>query len=87
VHTSHAVVVPVFINGLGNDILRQVRSNFDGTGEPIHVLYGAPIDFSDLLAEPASPRVFQQIADRALEHIALLGQRERALRDQGTRAS
>lgn len=80
VHTARTTVVPVFINGLGNQIWRQIRSNFDGTGTPIYVLYGTPIDFSDLLAEPASPRVFQQIAERTREHITALGERERALR-------
>lgn len=78
VHTARPVVVPVFIVGLGNDIWRQIRSNFDGTGEEIHVHYGPPIDFSDLLVEPASPRLFQQIADRTLEHVAALGEQVRA---------
>jgi 1-acyl-sn-glycerol-3-phosphate acyltransferase len=82
VHTARTTVVPVFINGLGNDILRQVRSNFDGTGTPIHVLYGEPIDFQDLLREPPSQRVFQQIAERTREYIMALGERERSLREQ-----
>ena len=81
VHTARAVVVPVFINGLENDLWRQVRGNFDGSGKPIHVICGPPIDFSDLLAEPASGRVFQQIADRTLEHIGALGRKERLLRE------
>jgi len=80
VHTARVPVVPVFINGLKNDIWRQIRGNFDGTGSPIHVVCGEPIDYDDLLAEPASPRVFQQIAERTLEHIGALGERERALR-------
>jgi 1-acyl-sn-glycerol-3-phosphate acyltransferase len=81
VHTARVPVVPVFINGLSNDVVQQVRGNFSGTGRKIHVLYGPAIDFSDLLTEAPSPRVFQQIADRAMAQIAALGQRERALRD------
>jgi 1-acyl-sn-glycerol-3-phosphate acyltransferase len=80
VHTARVPVVPVFINGLQNDIWRQIAGNFNGTGSPINVLCGEPIDYDDLLAEPASPRVFQQIADRTLEHIGALGEKERALR-------
>lgn len=80
VHTARAVVVPVFVNGLGNDIWRQIRSNFDGSGRKIHVLYGAPIDLEDLFAEPPSQRVFQAIAERTREHITALGERERTLR-------
>lgn len=80
VHTARAFVVPVFINGLSNDFVRQIRSNFDGTGTPVHLLYGPPIDFSDLQAEAPSPRIFQQIADRAMRHIAELGEKERLLR-------
>ena len=86
VHTARTTVVPVFVNGLGNDIVRQIRSNFDGTGRAIRVLYGKPIDFDDLLAEPPSQRVFQQIADRTREHIMALGERERALREQASDA-
>jgi 1-acyl-sn-glycerol-3-phosphate acyltransferase len=73
-------VIPVFINGLINDLPRQVSSNFDGSGREIHVVFGAPIDFGDLLDEPASARTEQRIADRTLEVIGELGQEEKRLR-------
>jgi 1-acyl-sn-glycerol-3-phosphate acyltransferase len=81
VHTARVPVVPVFINGLSNDVVQQVRGNFSGAGSKIHILYGPAIDLEDLLAETPSPRVFQQIADRAMAQIAALGKREQALRD------
>jgi 1-acyl-sn-glycerol-3-phosphate acyltransferase len=81
-------VVPVFTNGLLPDNLpRQVLSNFDGSGIPIHSVFGAPIDFSDLLAEPASTRLFSRIAERCLDEVRKLGEEERALRAAEQRQS
>jgi 1-acyl-sn-glycerol-3-phosphate acyltransferase len=77
IHEARVTVIPVFVNGLINDLARQVRSNFDGTGRDIHVVFGAPIDFSDLYAERGTPKVHQAIADRALAAIAALGAEER----------
>ncbi len=81
IHEARVPVIPVFINGLlPNDLPRQITSNFDGTGRKIVVVFGAPIDFSDLLAEPSSPKVHQAIADRTLETIGRLGAEERVHR-------
>jgi 1-acyl-sn-glycerol-3-phosphate acyltransferase len=73
-------VIPVFINGLINDLPRQIESNFDGSGTDVLVVYGRPIDFGDLLDEPATARTEQRIADRTLEAIAELGREEQRLR-------
>ncbi len=80
IHGARVPVIPVFINGLVNDLPRQVESNFDRTGRRIHVVFGAPIDFGGLLDEPAGARTEQRIADRTLEVIGALGREERALR-------
>jgi 1-acyl-sn-glycerol-3-phosphate acyltransferase len=81
IHEARVPVIPVFINGLlPNDLPRQIASNFDGSGRKIVVVFGEPIDFSDLLAEPGTPKVHQAIADRTLEVIGRLGQEERARR-------
>jgi 1-acyl-sn-glycerol-3-phosphate acyltransferase len=77
---SRMPVIPVFINGLINDLPRQVESNFDGSGREIIVVFGEPIDFSDLLDEPANAKTEQRIADRTLEVIGQLGQEEKRLR-------
>lgn len=77
IHEARVPVIPVFVNGLINDLPRQIRSNFDGTGTAIHVVFGEPIDFSDLYGERGSPKVHQAIADRALAAIAALGAEER----------
>jgi 1-acyl-sn-glycerol-3-phosphate acyltransferase len=80
IHQSKSVVLPVFINGLINDLPRQVTSNFDGTGTPIHIVFGKPLDVEDLRAARGSPRVYRALAERTLETIGALGREERAHR-------
>jgi 1-acyl-sn-glycerol-3-phosphate acyltransferase len=80
IHQARVPVIPVFINGLINDLPRQVMSNFDGTGRRIVVVLGEPIDFSDLYEKPGSQRVHQAIANRTLEVIGKLGAEERTHR-------
>jgi hypothetical protein len=75
-------VIPVFINGLVNDLPRQVMSNFDGTGRQVLLVFGSPIDFGDLYAQRGTPKVHQAIADRTLEAISLLGAEERRRRSE-----
>ncbi len=80
IHDARVPVIPVFVNGLGNDIVRQVRQNYDGTGTPIHVVFGAPIELDDLLEKKRSPKVDRAISERTLEVIGKLGEEERQLR-------
>ncbi len=80
IHNSRATVLPVFVNGLGNDLPKQIKGNFTGKGDPIHVVFGEPIDFGDLLNKPSSPRIYKQIAEKSLEVVKSLGQEERAYR-------
>lgn len=77
IYEARPVVIPVFVNGLINDLYRQVKSNFDRTGKKIVVVFGEPIDFRDLYAERATPKVHQAIADRAMRVIGQLGSEER----------
>jgi 1-acyl-sn-glycerol-3-phosphate acyltransferase len=80
IHHSNATVLPVFVNGLLNDLPKQITSNWDGTGTPVHVVFGAPLDVSDLRAAKGSPRAYRAIAERARDAITALGQEERAYR-------
>jgi 1-acyl-sn-glycerol-3-phosphate acyltransferase len=82
IHAARGVpVVPVFTNGLlPNDLPRQIMSNFDGTGTLIHSVFGEPIDFGSLLAEPASTRLFSRISEACLDAVRVLGREEQALR-------
>jgi 1-acyl-sn-glycerol-3-phosphate acyltransferase len=76
-------VIPVFVNGLGNEVLKQVRGNFDGTGQKITIVFGAAISFDDLLAAPASARLDKELADRCMDAVSSLGAQEKALRTCG----
>ncbi|MBX3191012.1 MAG: 1-acyl-sn-glycerol-3-phosphate acyltransferase [Labilithrix sp.] len=82
IHASRgsAVVIPVFINGLGNDIVKQIGSNFTRKGAPVTMVFGKPLDFGDMLDAPPSPRLHRRISEHALEAIRALGEEERAIR-------
>lgn len=82
IHAARGVpVVPVFTHGLlPNDLPRQIKSNFDGTGTLIHSVFGEPIDFGGLRAEPPSLRLFSKLSETCLDAVRVLGQEEKALR-------
>lgn len=80
IYQSRVPVLPAFINGLGNDLPKQVRGNFDGSGRQVIVVFGAPVDFGALLEGPATAKNYRAIAERTLEVIGALGQEEKALR-------
>ena len=80
IQDARVPVIPVFINGLINDLPRQVMSNFTRTGQAIFVVFGAPVNFDDLLDQGKSPKVHQAIADRVMQAVSELGHEERALR-------
>jgi 1-acyl-sn-glycerol-3-phosphate acyltransferase len=80
IYEARVPVIPVFIHGLINHLPRQIWSNFDGSGRQVILVFGAPIDFSDLYAQPGTPKVHQAMADRTLEVIGKLGEEERRRR-------
>jgi 1-acyl-sn-glycerol-3-phosphate acyltransferase len=80
VHQSRTTVLPVFINGLQNDLRRHLAGNALGTGEKVIVAFGAPVKLDDLYAENPSPRIYKKTSERCLEAVAALGQEERAAR-------
>jgi 1-acyl-sn-glycerol-3-phosphate acyltransferase len=73
-------VIPVFINGLVNDLVEQVSSNAKKKGVPIIVQFGKPIDFGGLLQENPSPRLYKRIADASIDAIRALSLEEKELR-------
>jgi 1-acyl-sn-glycerol-3-phosphate acyltransferase len=80
VHASKAIVIPTFVLGLGNDLPKQVRSNFDGTGEPITVVFGAPLDLSRYYQVDGRLRIYKELADHLRDTLTALGQETRAWR-------
>lgn len=69
-------VLPVWIDGLSNDIVRQIASNFgppERRGQAIVVRVGAPVDLADLMAKKGRVTVYKRAADRILNDIRALG--------------
>ncbi len=80
IYLARCEVIPVFINGLGNNLPKQVLGNFTRRGKTIVVVFGPPVDFGDLLDAPPTAKTFHAIAERTLEVIGELGQEERKIR-------
>lgn len=81
VHKARVTVVPVFINGLEpNDMWTQIRGNFTKKGEPVHAVFGHPIDFNGLLDEPANQATFKRIANKTRDALVTLAEEERQIR-------
>lgn len=76
---AHPQVIPVFIAGLGNDLLKQVLGNWRG-GEPVRVHFGPAIDFSEFYERRDSVRTYKEISDFCMSKIAELGEQDRAAR-------
>jgi 1-acyl-sn-glycerol-3-phosphate acyltransferase len=76
----NAKVVPVFINGLGNGFIQQIRDNFNGRGERVIAVFGEPIDFGAYLKRPSSPKLHKELSDISMEHVRRLSQEERTYR-------
>jgi 1-acyl-sn-glycerol-3-phosphate acyltransferase len=81
VHKARCTVIPVFVNGLHNDFTTQLRVGLTGKGDPIHIVFGAPIDFGPLLRAPGSPRTYRRIAETCLEAIGELAHEEKMIRN------
>jgi 1-acyl-sn-glycerol-3-phosphate acyltransferase len=83
IRKARVPVVPVFVNGLGNNLAKQIAAGLSGTGRPIHIVFGAPIELGSLLDAPEGLRTYKRIAERCVEEIAKLGQEEMGIRAAG----
>jgi 1-acyl-sn-glycerol-3-phosphate acyltransferase len=63
---SKAPVIPVFINGLSNDFLGQLKRNFRRTDDHMTVVFGEPIDFGELLDLPSEYKNHRKVSQFAL---------------------
>ena len=68
--------MPVFIAGLGNKPLRQIRDNWSG-GAPIRIRFGPALDLSEFMAKPDRVRTYKEIADFVMSKVAELGEIDR----------
>ncbi|HKR02434.1 MAG TPA: lysophospholipid acyltransferase family protein [Pyrinomonadaceae bacterium] len=71
-------VIPVFIAGLGNNVLRQMAANWRG-GEPVRIHFGAPLDLSEHFARKDRIRTYKEIADFVMSKVAELAEEDRTM--------
>ncbi|MBA3498902.1 MAG: 1-acyl-sn-glycerol-3-phosphate acyltransferase [Deltaproteobacteria bacterium] len=79
------MIVPTFIHGLGNNVVEDVKWNFGSEARKSHAVitvFGAPVDYADLLAEKPRPTLYKKAADRFMSEIKKLMVREKELRAQ-----
>ena len=80
---ARPIVIPAFINGLGNNIVDDIRVTFTSEarrGKAIITVFGKPIDYADLAAEKPRPTLYKKCADRFMAEVKKLALRERDLR-------
>lgn len=71
-------VIPVFVAGLGNDLVKQVLGNWRG-GPPVRIHFGPPLDLSAFYDKRDHVRTYKEIGEYVMSKIAELGEQDRAL--------
>jgi 1-acyl-sn-glycerol-3-phosphate acyltransferase len=75
---KRAHVIPVFALGMGQSILGELKWNVLSPHEhPVDIYFGPPIDFSDLRPKASMVTTQKRAADRCLEAIKVLAERQR----------
>lgn len=80
VHRARPIVLPVFTLGLINDFPAQVRGNFDGTGAPITMVFGPPMEIQPLLDLPPRLRTYKALSVAMRDELVRLSVLERSYR-------
>lgn len=84
---ARPVVIPAFVHGLSNSALDDIRANFTRearSSRAVILVFGAPVDYSDLMTEKPRPTLYKKCADRFMAEVGKLSVRERALRAELT---
>jgi 1-acyl-sn-glycerol-3-phosphate acyltransferase len=75
---TRAYVIPVFALGMGQSIIGEIKMNaFAPNEHPVDMYFGAPIDFSDLRPKANMITTQKRAADRCLDAIKALAERQR----------
>jgi 1-acyl-sn-glycerol-3-phosphate acyltransferase len=80
---SKCIVVPVFLQGLSNSFLGDVKANYTPSARrerPIVAVFGKPVDYSELAAGKPRPALYKRCADLIRAKMLELAPRERELR-------
>ena len=76
IYSSKPQVIPVFIAGLGNDLQKQILSNWTG-GPEIRIWFGEPVDLTNFYAKGDRLRTHKEIGDHLMTKIAELGEKDK----------
>jgi len=85
---ARPLVVPAFVNGLSNSYVEDITSTYRKDirrDNPVIIVYGQPLDYSDLSAQKPRAALYKKMSDRIRDHIIELGERERDLRERCAR--
>jgi 1-acyl-sn-glycerol-3-phosphate acyltransferase len=75
---TRAHIIPVFALGMGQSIAGEMRWNAFAPGDhPVDMLFGEPLDFSDLRPKANMVTTQKRAADRCLDAIKVLAERQR----------
>ena len=75
------LVVPVFVNGVGNSLLRECVDSIRGRAAPIVIVFGAPVELGEFEHhDPERLRSQIEVGRRVLKSIAELAEEERQYR-------
>lgn len=80
---SRSMVLPIFLNGLSEDIFADVRASFRPDirrAGPCIAVVGDPIDLSGYWSDRSTPDLWDRAAEKIRTAIADLGDREKSLR-------
>ena len=73
-----AQVVPVFLTGISNDLLDEIRKNwFDAENHPVYLHFGPQVELADLHAATNDIAVARKATNRCMEAIQTLGEQAR----------
>jgi 1-acyl-sn-glycerol-3-phosphate acyltransferase len=71
-------VIPVFIAGLGNDLVKQVLGNWRG-GDQIRIHFGPLLDVAQFITKKDHVRTYKEIGEFVMGKIGELAEADRAL--------
>jgi 1-acyl-sn-glycerol-3-phosphate acyltransferase len=75
---TRAYIIPVFALGMGQSILGEMKMNaLTPHDHPVDMYFGAPLDFSDLRSKANMVTTQKRAADRCLDAIKTLAERQR----------
>jgi 1-acyl-sn-glycerol-3-phosphate acyltransferase len=78
VKEANPQVLPVFIAGLGNNLLKQVLGNWFG-GDKIRIHFGRQLDLAEFIGKKDHLRTYKEIGEFLMSKIAELGETDRSL--------